>query len=113
MAPQPAVSPARILGNQLVDLETGDAFGDPVGNAEVQLAHGVGVGERGRFEGTRAQCEVDAGALLTDRGIEAVARHLLDEDVDRVVCSGGPEALATSGTTADLDGGVAGSDDLG
>ena len=95
MAPQATVGPARVLGHQFVDFEALDPLRDAVGHAQVELADRVGVGQGGGLEGAGPQRDVDRGALLAHRGVEAVARHLVDQARHRIVDLGGGASALT------------------
>src|SRR5690606_31117117 len=55
VAAQLAVGVAGVAGDELVDDDAPDRLGHPVGDAEVEAAHGVGVGQGGGGEGAVAQ----------------------------------------------------------
>ena len=83
-AMQDASSFTRVVADEFVDDEAAPGSGDAAGDAEVEAAHRVRIGERGRLERARVEQDVDGVALLRCRGFEAVAGHLLDEDIDGV-----------------------------
>src|SRR3954470_6108048 len=101
----PAAGAARILDDELLHLDVG-ARGQPFGDAQVQRADDVALGQRGRAEGAAAEHDVGPAAPPSHLRLEALPLQRGGDVVDRIVARRHPERGA--GPPADLDGGVAG-----
>ena len=70
----------RVFADQLVDDHPGAvALDDALGDAEVQLAHGVGIGQRGGREGAGLQRDGERASPRSEHGVEPISRHLVHE----------------------------------
>jgi hypothetical protein len=112
VAAKPTVRAARILGDQFVDDQTTDGVSDAIGDPEVEIAHGVGIGQRRCREGTGPEPDVHDLAALTHLRIEALACHLLHELVDGIPSWSRTRPEATPSTTPHFDWRVSGVDDF-
>jgi len=89
---QPAVRPAGVVGDELVDNQApARQLGQSASDAEVEAADGVGVDEGGRRERAGSQDDLDSITSRAHHRVEAVAFHRLGHRFDRIVHPSGAE----------------------
>lgn len=109
MRVEPAAGASGIVRDEVVDDEaTVGEIGDAVSDAEMDTAHGVGIGQRGAREGACPKHEFDAIATEVHDRVEAVARHGVRDLRDGVVDPGATARAAPYAAPPDLDRSVAG-----
>jgi hypothetical protein len=110
---EPALPATWIVRHELVDDNPSlRQFGDALSNPEVNRTHGVGIGQRGRFERARMQDDVDTTATSVDNRIEPLTFHCARENTERIIRAGRLMRLTLHRATPDVDRRIASTDHL-
>jgi len=109
---QPAMRPPRVLRDQFDHFEPIRVLDQSLSDAEVQLAHRVGIGQRRTRERTGTQDDLHFTLRLVDGRIEPMAGHLIHQQVDPQDLALVAQPLTTTGPSPHLHRRVPGTDHL-